>query len=206
MINFLIIAIKFIFLLGFLVLIHEGGHFIVAKLCKVKVHDFAIGFGPIIFKKQKKETLYSIRAIPLGGYVRMEGEEEASNEEGSFSKKSIPQRIAIVIAGASVNIIFGLILYFVLASSTGNYISNKIDKVENGYGAQTEGILPNDEILKVNGKSIHLKTDLTDILEKSGGEEVEVQLKRNNEILTINVKPTKQEVKNTGIYFGNVRK
>ena len=96
--SFLINAIKVIFLLGLLVFIHEGGHFLVAKLCKVKVNEFAIGFGPTIWKKQGKVTKYAIRLIPLGGFVSMEGEEERSENEGSFSKASIPKRIAIVVA------------------------------------------------------------------------------------------------------------
>ena len=97
--TFLITAIKIIFLLGFLILIHETGHFIIAKACKVKVNEFAIGFGPILFKKQGKTTLYALRLVPLGGFVNLEGEEEKSDEEGSFSKTSIPKRIAIVAAG-----------------------------------------------------------------------------------------------------------
>jgi len=116
MIIFLINAIKIIFLLGFLVFIHEGGHFLVAKLCKVKVNEFAIGFGPTIWKKQGKKTKYAIRLIPLGGFVSMEGEEKPSEEEGSFSEASIPKRIAIVLAGGIVNILFGAISYWILAS------------------------------------------------------------------------------------------
>ena len=99
MISFLINAIKIIFLLGLLVFIHEGGHFIVAKLCKVRVNEFAIGFGKIIWKKQGKETVYELKLIPLGGFVRMEGEESKSSLAGSFSNASIPKRIVIVIAG-----------------------------------------------------------------------------------------------------------
>ena len=114
MVSIIISAIKIIFLLGFLIFIHEGGHFIVAKLCKVKVNEFAIGFGPTIWKKQSKETKYAIRLIPLGGFVNMEGEEEHSDEEGSFSKASIPKRIAIVAAGAIVNMVFGLLVFFIL--------------------------------------------------------------------------------------------
>ena len=114
MISIIISAVKIIFLLGFLIFIHEGGHFLVAKLCKVKVNQFAIGFGPTIWKKQTKETKYALRLIPLGGFVSMEGEEEHSDEEGSFSKASIPKRIAIVAAGAAVNIVFGLLVFFVL--------------------------------------------------------------------------------------------
>lgn len=117
MIGFLLSAIKIIFLLGFLILIHESGHFFVAKLCKVKVNEFAIGFGPTIWKKQGIETKYAIRLIPLGGFVSMEGEEEASDAEGSFSEASIPKRMAIVFAGATVNILFGIIVYFVLIAS-----------------------------------------------------------------------------------------
>ena len=116
MISFIIAALKIIFILGFLVFIHEGGHFLIAKLCKIKVNEFAIGFGPTIWKKQGKETKYALRLIPLGGFVNMEGEEERSDAEGSFSKSSIPKRIAVVAAGGLVNIIFALIVYFILMS------------------------------------------------------------------------------------------
>lgn len=113
---FFVNCLKIIFLLGFLIFIHEGGHFLIAKLCKVKVNEFAIGFGPTIWKKQGKETKYAIRVIPLGGFVSMEGEDEESDDEKSFSKASIPKRIAIVAAGAVVNIIFGLLTYFILVA------------------------------------------------------------------------------------------
>lgn len=116
MLSFILSAIKIIFLLGFLIFIHEGGHFLVAKLCKVKVNQFAIGFGPELISKQKGETKYALRAIPLGGFVSMEGEEESSEKEGAFNKASIPKRIAIVSAGAIVNIVFGLIIYFIIVA------------------------------------------------------------------------------------------
>ena len=116
-------AIKIIFLLGFLIFIHEGGHFITAKLCNIKVNQFAIGFGPEIISKEKGETKYALRAIPLGGFVSMEGEEESSSDERAFNKAGILKRILIVIAGAMVNIIFGLIVYFLLAI----IISEKFD-------------------------------------------------------------------------------
>ncbi len=119
MISFIINAIKIIFLLGLLVIIHEGGHFLVAKLCKVKVNEFSIGFGKVIWKKQTKETQYSIRMIPLGGFVQMEGESEESNHERAFTNVSIPKRMAIVAAGAIVNIVFGILIYFLLISIVG---------------------------------------------------------------------------------------
>ncbi len=141
MIVFLINAIKIIFLLGFLIFIHEGGHFLVAKICKVKVNEFAIGFGPTIWKKEGKETKYALRLIPLGGFVSMEGEDEESENERSFSKACIPKRIAIVVAGAIVNILFGLIAYFILilviyknafiaTQATGGFISSIFDSLK----------------------------------------------------------------------------
>ena len=85
--GFIIGALKIIVVLGTLITIHEAGHFFVAKACKVKVHKFAIGFGPKIFTKQGKETEYTLRLIPFGGFVQMEGEEEASEDARAFNKK-----------------------------------------------------------------------------------------------------------------------
>lgn len=142
MISFIINAIKIIFLLGFLIIIHEGGHFMVAKLCKVKVKEFAIGFGKIIWQKQGKETQYTLRIIPLGGFCNMEGEAEESDVEGSFSKASIWKRLAIVVAGATVNILFGIIVYYILISAVGiQFIDPAQDTVLNRlyYGGKATG-------------------------------------------------------------------
>lgn len=137
MLGFLFNIIKIIFLLGFLVFIHEGGHFLVAKLFKVKVLEFAIGFGPTIWSKQGKETKYALRLIPLGGFVNMLGEEERSEEKGSYSKASIPKRLGILIAGGLVNIIFGVLVYFILiATNTSGYISTTVDTVIENYSAE----------------------------------------------------------------------
>lgn len=197
----IISAIKIIVLLGFLILIHEAGHLLVAKWCKVKVNEFAIGFGPIIWKKQGKETKYAIRLIPLGGFCSMEGEEERSEKKGSFSQASIPKRIAIVIAGATVNIIFGLLAYFILMSTSNTYITNKIDSVIDGYAAEQIGLQQNDEIVEINNKKIKNKYDLNKIMEKTNGEELNIKIKRDNEILEYNIKPTEVKSKSTGIYL-----
>lgn len=114
---FIINALKIILMLGFLVLIHESGHFFVAKLCKVRVNEFAIGFGPVIWKKQGAVTKYALRLIPLGGFVSMEGEAERSTKEGSFSEASVLKRMAIIVAGGLVNIIFAIILFWCLSAS-----------------------------------------------------------------------------------------
>jgi len=202
LLSFLITVIKVIFLLGFLILIHEGGHFLVAKLCKVTVNEFAIGFGPTIWKSKNTITKYALRLIPLGGFVSMEGEEERSEKEGSFSKTSIPKRIAIVMAGGAVNIVFGLLVYFCLVSAVGGNVSQVIETMEKDYGAMQAGILSGDEIVRINGKKVHMKQDITDIMEESKGEEVKVQVKRNGEVLEYTVKPKTIVGKDTGIYLG----
>ena len=145
----MIAAIKIIFLLGFLILIHEAGHYTVAKICKIRVNEFAIGFGPKLFSKQKGETLYELRLIPLGGFVKLEGEEEHSDKEGSFNKASIPKRIAVILAGATVNIVFGILAYLVLIviRHMMKYNNGMLDAL--GYGLQACG-----ELITELGKGI----------------------------------------------------
>ena len=114
--GFIIGALKILILLGFLVFIHEGAHFLIAKKSGVKVLEFSIGFGKVLFSKQGKETKYCVRIVPLGGFVRMLGEEESVDDEKSFSNASVWKRLAIVFAGPLINIIFGLVLFWILAS------------------------------------------------------------------------------------------
>ena len=201
MISFLISAIKIIILLGVLITIHELGHFVVAKLCKVKVNEFAIGFGPAIFEKQGKETKYTLRLIPLGGFNSMEGEDEASDDDRSFSKASIPKRIAIVIAGATVNIIFAILVYFTLTAYSGTYISNEIESLIDGYAAQTVGLKAEDKIIELNNKLIKSKKDIDEVLEDFEEKEIKAKIERNGKIIEYNIKPTALKSKVTGMYL-----
>ena len=201
MLIFIFNAIKIIFLLGFLILIHEGGHFLVAKLFKVKVNEFSIGFGKQLLSKQKGETVYSLRMIPLGGYVSMLGEEERSEDERSFSKQSIPKRIAIVAAGGLVNILFGLLVYFVLLATLGNFVSKTVDSVIEEYGAANAGIVAGDEIISIDGKRVFISNDVNSILSKTGDKEVSIKIKRNGEKQELRVTPTEVKTKTLGIYL-----
>lgn len=99
---------------GILVLFHEFGHFIVAKKAGVKIHEFAIGMGPKIYSYKGEETEYSLRVLPIGGYVRMEGEDEASSDPRSFNNKTILQKISIVFAGPLMNFILAILLFTVM--------------------------------------------------------------------------------------------
>lgn len=185
--------IKVVFLLGFLVLIHEGGHFLVAKLCKVKVREFSIGFGPKLFSKQGKETKYSLRAIPFGGYVDMLGEAEASCEQGSFSNAKVGHRIAIVAAGAIVNIMFGILVYFLLMTGSGANRSTVIQSLIPEYISENTVLQPGDKILEINGKKTRIKSDVDEILLQSNGETLDMLVNRNGENLALKVTPIAME-------------
>lgn len=132
----------------------------------------------------------------------MEGEEERSENEGSFSKASIPKRIAIVIAGATVNIIFGLLVYFILMSTSNTYVTNQIDTVLDGYVAQEMGLIHDDKIIELDGKKIKNKYDLNKVMKQLNGEKINIKIERNGEILEYNVKPTEIKNKSTGMYLG----
>ena len=150
--NVLLIIIKIVFTLGFLIFIHEGGHFIVAKLCKVKVKEFAIGFGPKIYQKQGKETLFTLRLVPLGGFnnlddtpetprddeteeekiERIRRDKEREEDPRNFRNAKNWKRFLIVLAGGVVNILFGLLVLFILFTSTCEKNNGKIIFDENG--------------------------------------------------------------------------
>ena len=202
--TFIIGALKVIFLIGFLVFIHEGGHFLVAKACKIHVKEFAIGFGPKLLAWQGKETKYAIRLIPLGGYVNM-GEEERSDEEGSFSKASLWKRISIDLAGPVVNLVFGFVVYFVLLSCTGNNISTTIDGFDDTYNVTAENLQVGDTILAINGKKVHTKSELDEIMVNSSGNNVTLKIKRGDEILEKTFQPMVLETKTIGIYFSTAK-
>lgn len=206
MIVFLINAIKIIFLLGFLIFIHEGGHFLAAKFCGITVNEFAIGFGPTILKSKKTKTKYALRLIPLGGFVSMEGEIEKSEKEGSFSKASILRRIIIVAAGGIVNIIFALTVYFIFTSAQGDFVGTTVEKLTPNYEAEQVGILQGDEILKINNKRVRFQTEIIDLLQETKGEEVTVTLKRNNETIDIKLVPTVEMKNYSGILLSESKK
>ena len=131
----------------------------------------------------------------------MEGEDEASEDDRSFSKASIPKRIAICAAGAIVNIIFAIIVYFIVMAASGVYISNVVDSTIPEYAAEQAGIQSGDIIVELNGKKVDNKYDLDDIMQNANGEEILVKVQRNGEVLEFNIKPTEVQSKVTGMYL-----
>ncbi len=131
----------------------------------------------------------------------MEGEDERSEDDRSFSKASIPKRIAICAAGAIVNIIFAVVVYFIVMATSGVYISNVIDSTISGYAAEQAGIQSGDAIIELDGQKVNNKYDLNRVMEEANGEEVPVKVERNGEILEFNIKPTEVQSKVTGMYL-----
>ena len=186
--SIIINALKIVFLLGFLIFIHEGGHFLAARLSKVKVEEFSIGFGPKLFKKKGKETEYSLSLFPFGGYVRMTGENERSEDPNSFNNAKILNRIFIVAAGAIVNIIFGIIVYFILSMSSGYNISTTVSKILPEAEQNISSVEIGDKILKINDVEIENSSFFKFELYKHDiGDKVEITVERdgNKRVLTI---------------------
>jgi regulator of sigma E protease len=176
---------------GFIVLVHEFGHFIVAKHHGVRVHEFAIGMGPKLFSI-KRETEYSIRVLPFGGFIRMEGEDEESSDPKSFNKKSIGQRASIIFAGPFMNLILAILVFIPIFIYVGSP-STTIAKVENGSPAQQAGILVGDTITEINGKEIKNWNQITSTIDASKGKTLDIKVERNDDVENIKVTPKNEK-------------
>lgn len=184
-----------ILIFSVIIFVHEFGHFIMAKAFKVDVLEFAIGMGPAIFKKQGKNTLYSIRAIPMGGFCKMEGEDEDTKTEGCFSTKKPLPKIIVLAAGAFMNVVLGfLIVTIILFSSsakTGTLPSTVVDEVLPEAPA-AEFLQPGDKIVKINDSAVHIQRDISFILSSTDNEEYTVEYIRNGERHTNTFVPLEQ--------------
>ncbi len=162
-----------------LIIVHELGHFLAARWAGVTVHEFAIGMGPAIYKKQGKHTLFALRALPIGGFVKMEGEDEESQESGSFNTKPVWERFIVLSAGALMNIVLGFVLSAVMVISAPAIASNTVAKFDEGALSATTGLQAGDTILKVNNSNINVSTDVAFTLLRTGGEPVELTVLRD---------------------------
>ena len=163
-------AVFAILLFGLLVGIHEFGHFAVAKLCGVKVLEFALGMGPALIQKQGKETLYSLRAVPFGGYCAMMGEDEESGDPRAFTNKAPWQRALILVAGATMNFLLGLVIVIVLYSGAYAFRAPVIEDFMPGCPYQSEeGLHKGDVFYKIDGKRIFMQMNVGDFLDQGDG-------------------------------------
>ncbi len=168
-----------ILILLFMITVHEFGHYIVGKLLGFKINEFAIGMGPALFKRKSKKTneVFSIRIFPLGGYCAFDGEDEQSDNENAFNNKAPYKRILVLIAGATMNLIFGVLILMLSVGCYGQLLVQTYDiKVDQTY--QEYSLKNDDVILAINDKNVFMSSDVASILKgKKQGDIVKVKVK-----------------------------
>lgn len=170
-----------------IIIIHEGGHFIAARLVGVKVNEFSIGMGPKLIQFTKGETKYSLRLILFGGYCSMEGESEESDDEGSFSKKTVPQRIFVVVAGAVMNLILGFVIAGILVGTQDLVGTPEIAKFET-TAKSSASLQVGDRIKSIDGMRVYNSTDVSTGFSRSADDTLEMVVVRNGKDKKLNVK------------------
>lgn len=186
-----------------LIVFHEFGHFIVAKKSGIKVNEFAVGMGPLIYSKEKGETKYSFRLVPIGGYCAMEGEEDESNDPRSFDNAPAFKRFLTILAGPVANLIIAVLVFTIVGGISGVVTTEVSDFIEDSP-AKIAGIEKGDEISKLNGKEISDFTEISKVVndfykDKDFEKEINVEVKRDGKDLDFNFKP-KVEAEN--VYIG----
>lgn len=157
-----------ILIFGVLIATHELGHFATAKLLGVKVNEFSVGMGPALFNKEKGETLYSIRALPIGGYCAMEGEDDDSADPRSFGRAAGWKKIVILCAGAAMNFITGLLILVIMYSQAQGFWQPSIGGFIEGYGLENCGLQAGDIVLSLDGHRMYNSGNLQTFLSRAG--------------------------------------
>lgn len=178
-----------ILMFGILIALHEFGHFAAAKLCGVKVNEFAIGMGPLLLHKQGKETEYSIRALPIGGFCAMEGEQEGeSADPRAFPNRPWYQRLFILLAGVIMNFLTGLVIILCLFASAEGFYTSEITGFVEGTSAVTQALLQSsDRIVEVDGHAVYLQSDVSYFLSRVPGDTVAMTVQRGNDKVAVEV-------------------
>ncbi len=169
-----------------LILSHEAGHFFTAIWAGIKVHEFSIGMGPVLFKKQGKLCLFCIRAFPIGGFVQMEGEDGDSEEEGSFTRKPKWKRFLVLVMGAAMNILMGFLLICCVNATLRNYPTTTVAEFDAEAVSQQSGLQEKDKILAINDYRIYSYMDISYALSKeSKMEDFTLRVLRNGQTVTL---------------------
>ena len=169
-----------IFLFGILIALHEFGHFAAAKLCGVRVNEFSIGMGPLLWHKETEETRYSLRLLPIGGFCTMEGQDEDSDDKRSFARQGFWKKLVILAAGSFMNFLTGLvILLFLYAGASGFYLDQIVGFAE-GFPLEGEdGLMVGDVFYKIDGYRTYLRGDTTLFLQYNDGKGIDIEVIRD---------------------------
>ena len=194
--------------LSFLIFFHELGHFLAARFFGVKVERFSIGFGPILVKKFYKGTEWAISAIPLGGYVKMKGQDDLdplkrSSDPDSYNSKKPWQRIIILLAGPFANFFLAFLLYYIIAVSGSNTLAPVVGEIMKDSPAQKAGLMPKDRIVRINDTVIEKWEDISVAIKKYEGP-LKIEIIRNNKHKILTIEPKILETKN--IFGENVKR
>lgn len=192
----ILIAILFFELI---IVIHEGGHYVAARLMKIKVNEFSIGMGPKLIQFKRNDTLYTLRLVLFGGYCSMEGEDEESDDDNSFEKKKVIQRIFVVVAGAVMNLILGFIIVFGLTCSQDLVGTTEVARFEDTAISVNSGLCVGDKIKSIDSMRVYTTNDITTGLSRSPDDVVEMVVERGGKTQTLDVKFETEEVNDTEI-------
>lgn len=190
-----IIAAIIVFLL--VVMLHELGHFAVAKMVGIKVLEFSIGMGPVIYSNEKGETKYSLRALPIGGYVAMEGEETDSDDERSFNNAKVSSRIAVVLAGATMNFVLAIVAFFIINMVRGFPTAVINDFTENSP-AYTAGMRSGDKVISIDGTEIKSWDEISKTISHAVNEKMDFVVERDGESVDLQIPVVEQNIEGYG--------
>lgn len=167
-----------------LIFIHEVGHFGAAKLFNVKVNQFAMGMGPVLLKKKRGDTEYSLRLFPIGGFCAMEGEDEESDDDRAFNKKKPWQKAVIVTAGSLMNLFLAILLMIIVMYYIGS-ATTTIDQVVDKSPAMEAGLLSGDRIVSLNGEPMGSWSDIADTLENWEKDRIDMTVSRDGKEISL---------------------
>ncbi|GAB4389674.1 MAG: RIP metalloprotease RseP [Thermodesulfovibrionales bacterium] len=190
-----------IVLLGILIFVHELGHFLVAKLGGVKVQKFSLGFGPRVVGRTIGETEYRISAVPLGGYVKMLGEEPGeelpeAEKSRAFNYQPVWKRFLIVFAGPLFNVAFAAVLFVLIFLSGVPTLYPEVGEVMEGMPAASAGLMKGDRIVRVDGRDISEWSEMTEVIHGNPGKPLELDVEREGRSLSFTITPEKKAVTN----------
>ena len=179
-----------ILLFGVMIAVHEFGHFFTAKLLKVKVNEFAIGMGPALWSRQKGETQYSLRALPIGGYCAMEGEDEDTGDPRAFSRQAGWKKIIILCAGSFMNFLMGLIIVLLLYSGVSAVRAPVITDFADGFTCQGEdGLMVGDRIVSIDGHGVWVYSNVLTFLSRNDGQGIDLVVERDGKRVVLDDLP-----------------